>query len=320
MGQLVSISYSRLASFLRCPKQYKLQNIDKVQGAWSMWSIQGNTTHKLLEKLSKAPQKENIKRFGNEMIAEAKFPVEQILRAIYDVEEWFDMFKFKNDIIAAEKWFSLQIDGIYKLNGIIDRIDKHPDGVIEVIDYKTGFYQYTDKDLIASTQLDIYALAAFEMFDTENVIVTYENINGKPGQTTVSVAKYRSDVDDIKDRIGMYVENLKQTIKDGSFNANVGPHCRYCAFNKMCDDFKGFLAWNEMDPHMDIEDLLKLYDKSKGQEKYAKQVSWAVRERIGEVLGTGQMTEVELDGIKASLKAGKLILRGSIKTGDNNGK
>lgn len=316
MGEL-SISYSRLAGFLRCPKQYKLQNIDRAEGAWNMWSIQGSTTHKLLEKLSKDPKRENIKKFGNEMIKEAKFPVDQILRAIYDVDIWFDPNKFKNKVLKAEGWFSIIIDGSYKLNGVMDRVDQLADGSIEVIDYKTGFYQYTDKDLLSSTQLDIYALAAFELYKVDKVMVTYENVNGKPGHTTFSVLKHKGEVKDIKERISAYVENLRQTLKSGEFNANVGPHCRYCAFNKVCSDFKGFLAWNEMTPDMNIEDLLRLYDKAKGQEKYAKQVSWALRERIGEFLGVGQMTEIELDGLKATLKSGQLILRGSI-SGDKS--
>lgn len=311
---LISISYSKLASFLRCPKQYKLQNIDKAEGAWSMWSIQGNTTHKLLEKLSVDPKRENIKKFGNELIAEGKFPVEQVLRAILDVEAWFDASKFRNKMLAAEKWFSLNINGVYKLNGIIDRLDQPTDDTLEVVDYKTGFYQYTDRDLAASVQLDIYALAVFEMYSVNRVIVTYENINGKPGNTTFSIPKYRTEQAEIKERISAYVENVKSSISENQFNANVGPHCRYCAFNKVCEDFKGFLAWNEMTPEMNIEDLFKIYDKAKAQEKYSKQVSWAVRERIGEMLTHSQITEAELDGLKADFKMGQLIIRGHIKS------
>lgn len=318
MGDMISISYSKLNSFLRCPKQYKLQNIDKAQGAWSMWSIQGSVTHKLLEKLASDPKKENIAKFGNEIISEAKFPVEQVLRAIEDVTNWFDMFKFQNEIIGTEKWFSIVVDNSYRLNGIMDRVDRHPDGTIEVIDYKTGFFQYTDKQLIESTQLDVYTIAASEIYKADKIMVTYENINGKPGNSTYSVARHNSEIEAAKLRVSAYIENFKQTLRDNQFNANVGPHCRFCAFNKICDDFKGYLAWNEMTPEMSIEDLLKLYDKAKAQERYSKQVSWAVRERIGEHLGVGQITEIELDGIRATLKAGRLTIRGSINS-DSNG-
>jgi CRISPR/Cas system-associated exonuclease Cas4 (RecB family) len=301
---------------LRCPKQYKYQNIDKVKGAWSMWAIQGSVTHKLLEKLASNPSAENIEKYGNEMIASGDYPVELVLRAIQDVSSWFDLFKFKNKIIGVEAWFSIVVDDSYRLNGVMDRVDLHDDGTIEVIDYKTGFFQYTEKQLFESVQLDIYAVAAASLYNAEKIMITYENINGKPGSTTYSVIKNKFEIEQSKARITSYIENFKNTIAKETFNANVGPHCRFCAFNKICDDFRGYLDWNEMTPDMDITDLLKLYDKSKAQERYAKQVSWAVRERIGEFLGVGPVTEFELDGLKANYKAGKLMIKGSIK-GDN---
>ena len=68
--------------------------------------------------------------------------------------------------IAVEAPFMLQIDPgdggePISFAGRLDRIDRHPDGSIEIVDYKTGKSR-TQKDVDADDQLSAYALALRE--------------------------------------------------------------------------------------------------------------------------------------------------------------
>jgi RecB family exonuclease len=58
-----------------------------------------------------------------------------------------------------EKFFKLKINQKICLIGKIDRVDQLPDGIIEIIDYKTG-KKPAAKELENDLQLAIYALAA----------------------------------------------------------------------------------------------------------------------------------------------------------------
>jgi putative RecB family exonuclease len=83
---------------------------------------------------------------------------DHLLRRFYERE-----LASLSDAIGIEQGFTLELDAPdggppIKVNGVLDRIDRHPDGSIEFIDYKTGRAQSqgrVDRD----EQLTTYALA-----------------------------------------------------------------------------------------------------------------------------------------------------------------
>ena len=65
--------------------------------------------------------------------------------------------------VALERYFVLELDAPdgsepILVNGVIDRIDRHPDGSIEIIDYKTGRSK-SQTQVDNDDQLSTYALA-----------------------------------------------------------------------------------------------------------------------------------------------------------------
>jgi RecB family exonuclease len=72
----------------------------------------------------------------------------------------------RTEALLFEVGFTLQLDPRdgsppVRLNGVIDRVDRHPDGSIEIIDYKTGRPQ-TQGKVDTDEQLTTYALAIRE--------------------------------------------------------------------------------------------------------------------------------------------------------------
>jgi ATP-dependent DNA helicase UvrD/PcrA len=70
-----------------------------------------------------------------------------------------------------EQPFSLRVDGL-RVTGRIDRVDRHPDGTYEVIDYKTGSARRA-AELQRDLQLGVYALAAKEVFRFDPLSLSY---------------------------------------------------------------------------------------------------------------------------------------------------
>ena len=65
----------------------------------------------------------------------------------------------------------MRVDGL-RVTGRIDRVDRHPDGRYEVIDYKTGSARRA-VELQRDLQLGVYALAAREVFRFEPLSLSY---------------------------------------------------------------------------------------------------------------------------------------------------
>ena len=73
-----------------------------------------------------------------------------------------------------EKAFSFRL-GPHLLRGRVDRVDRHPDGTHELIDYKTGRPK-TPAQLRDDVQLAVYAMAAQDAWDLEAARQSYHYV------------------------------------------------------------------------------------------------------------------------------------------------
>ena len=175
----MELSFTRLRVFLECPWKYKLMFAQGQRIAPTPASSLGISLHKALEAFHRAG--------GGDL---------QDLLACYE-RSWFDgafaddetrrLWRLKGRrilerYVEAERERRTEIEGlerefIYPLDrhtvrGMIDRIDRHPDGAIEIIDYKTQFDADFEEPAEKSLQLRFYALGARECFAWTPAIIT----------------------------------------------------------------------------------------------------------------------------------------------------
>jgi RecB family exonuclease len=152
---------------------------------------------------------------------------EPVLRRFYERE-----LISPAEALVFEQPFVLALnpgDGVpIHFKGVIDRIDRHPDGSIEVIDYKTGRTK-TQRDVDEDEQLSAYALALRSG-------AVADPVSGEPlpapsrltlyfAESDLALSTTRSDeqLDAFRDRLVA----IAARIRSGDFAAN--PEYRRCA-------------------------------------------------------------------------------------------
>lgn len=116
--------------------------------------------------------------------------------------------------------------GNYLILGYIDRIDLYEDEVI-IIDYKTGKWEVSQKDLPNNLQLGIYALATSLAFPGKKITAElYYLRSGRHKRHTFS----SDDLENVKLNI---INSIQEIINDNSFSPTSNTRtCSYCEHAK----------------------------------------------------------------------------------------
>ena len=249
-------SYSELATYERCPYQYRFKYVLRIPVRASYNASFGTTLHATLEEFFQAMQAREAAPQGTLFSApqktEEKFtaPTLKELLEMFErhwLEEWYPTkkliaeYKQKGlDFLRAfyhkhegnwpkikylEKEFTVRIAG-FAVHGFIDRVDDVGNNKVEIIDYKTGKSPLKPKK--DNEQLMLYAIAMEDVFEHKPVRVSYyyTDINDKH-----SFAVNAKRLDEVK----VWVLDLAQKIRSGDFTATPGHVCLSCEFREICD-------------------------------------------------------------------------------------
>jgi DNA helicase-2/ATP-dependent DNA helicase PcrA len=256
-------SYSQLAAFGKCPYQYKLGFILRVpvfgKGVFSYGKSIHETLEQFFKQIFEKIENKQADLFGDtkKKPAQAKIgdlikfeELKKIFQAKWN-DEWYaskeqrekyfkkagESLKTFYDLIkdqpcqteAVEKTFFLKVKD-YSIKGVIDRIDRLPDGSIVLIDYKTGEAK-EEKTISAENkmQLLIYQIAAEEvMKEKVNKLVFYYIDNN-------STLEFLGEEKD-KDKVKQEIIKRMEAIRASDFSATPSQHtCDWCDFRNICD-------------------------------------------------------------------------------------
>ena len=258
-------SFSQIQSYETCPYKYKLAHVLKVPSKGNASFSFGQTMHSALQKFYERIQEFNavkqVSLFGTlepatQVSGGVKVPPVEELLKLYDqvwIEDWFQNTEQREAYyekgkqilrefykthegqwtipVSLEGWFKIKL-GEYILHGRIDRIDKLPDGTLEIIDYKTG----KSKDKVVGEdkeQLLIYQLATEQlpqyrhMGTTQKLTFYYINDNIK-----VSFLGTQEELSELQSKLISVIEK----IRSGEFTATPSQFvCGSCDFKDICD-------------------------------------------------------------------------------------
>jgi len=131
-----------------------------------------------------------------------------------------------SEAVWFERSFAFKI-GPHLLRGRVDRVDRHPDGTFELIDYKTGRAK-TEQELREDVQLSVYQMGARESWGIETSAQSYFYV--LTGEK-VPVAHSEEELE----RVRSTVTEIAAGILKQRFEPTPSPDvCRFCDYRIIC--------------------------------------------------------------------------------------
>jgi RecB family exonuclease len=236
------ISPSAINRWLICPKQYRLQDLERRAPHQEPSPVlaRANAVHHALERFYGLPDKDRVPA-NLERTLRAVWPehrrgafrtldeeIEHGRGALAMLALYGERFDLHTVPLAREQWLGAKLPSGVQVYGKVDRIDPLPGGGIEVIDYKTGTRQSEEQDLKHEPATWVYVAAAEAAYEEE---VRRIRLIYVPLGADVSWEPEREDVKALRKRL---ITTVAEIDADTVFPARPGPQCDWCAFRLRC--------------------------------------------------------------------------------------
>jgi CRISPR/Cas system-associated exonuclease Cas4 (RecB family) len=241
----MKLSYSAISSYLDCPLKYYFSYVEKRPTPDTPALAFGKSVHEALRWLYdvKTPEPHTASELLDYLdecwLKEGYSSPEERLRYFLHARSVLDLY-YRNNIVegealempvALEHKFLIDL-GFCELSGVIDRMDRLPDGTFEIMDYKTNRRMPPAKKLARDLQLPLYTAAAEKIWEVEVSRATFYYL---VLNHTHSVHVGRERVDEALDE----VRNVAAAVSDERFDPCKNNLCPWCDFIRDCPVWEG---------------------------------------------------------------------------------
>lgn len=161
----LELNYSKVRAYLDCPFLYRYIYVERRFAPPTSFSSLGLSVHKALARYHAAKGgdlSDLLAHYEDAWLhqgyATAQESMEFYNRGAQVLENWWLHFQENRaQVLYSEKSFEFPLEK-WRVKGTIDRVDRLPGGLVELIDYKMGFEGRTGEDVAGSLQLSIYAI------------------------------------------------------------------------------------------------------------------------------------------------------------------
>jgi DNA helicase II / ATP-dependent DNA helicase PcrA len=233
-GRGLMLSASDLDTYRICPLKYKFARVFRIPQEPTIHQRFGIVLHQVLERFHAAGggPLSRLKELFEIAWRRSGFggsDDEQQFRE-RAVEALARYWRLDRGSDAEPVWFERSFAfklGPHLLRGRVDRVDRHPDGSYELIDYKTGKAK-TSEELREDLQLSLYQMGARESWRLETSAQSYFYV--LTGEK-VPVEHSEEELDRVKDTVAEIAGGiLKQR-----FEPTPSPEiCRFCDYRIIC--------------------------------------------------------------------------------------
>lgn len=236
----VEISFSRIQTYQRCPWMYHLvYNLGWRSGPNSGMAM-GLSLHRTLEAYHNPTNTE--KTFDRLMNFFDEFWVNEGFRTTQETLDAYDQGRkileryFKTDasrtstVISTEKEFHLPMGENVHFRWTLDRLDQHPDGSYEIVEYKSNPHNWTEERRSNDLQMTLYAWGMKKALGTSSIKLKYYFLSSNE-----QITAHRNDAQ-LRTAEAL-INSVAEKIHSGSFEPNFD-HCSKCEFSNRCTKYR----------------------------------------------------------------------------------
>lgn len=249
-----SLSPSKVATFKNCALAFRFSAIDKLPEPPSEPAIKGTTVHRALELLLAEPADQRTPeraethlgtaleemRSGEEW-AELGLDDEAAQRFTSDVHEMTRRYFTLEDPrrvepVGLELMLTAEINGV-TVRGIIDRLERAPDGSLVITDYKTGRAPGAAQEQSRLGGVHFYAFLCHEHFGELPSRIQLMYLGGEP--QIISTTPSEQSIRGLRNRVGAVWSAVERACEHEDFRPKPSALCNWCAFKQYCPAFGG---------------------------------------------------------------------------------
>jgi putative RecB family exonuclease len=245
----VTYSYSRIASFDKCPRAYRYRYLDKIPEAFtSVEAHMGRAVHGALAWLYETRESDAeptlpdlLGKFDEEWTA-GLTPRVKLIRRDDSFEARRGLGRemlaghhagpFREDrltTVATEQDLRTRLDGAYNFRGIVDRLAEDGNGELHLIDYKTTGRPPLTLDDETALQLRSYGMLVLEHHGGRRARLTYQYLKNQ-SELGETFEEYQAP-----DLARNLARRIERTESADEFPARPSGLCAWCGYREICD-------------------------------------------------------------------------------------
>lgn len=239
---------------MQCPLQFRLRFVDKIPEPRNSAMLKGTLVHKVLEDMFGLP---SGLRTAETVIATVASEWEHVAAKTDMLEESLQDTTVEELVASAKEllqaYFQLEdprnlhpsglelgvetvLPSGLRLRGFIDRVETAPNGMVRIIDYKTGKAPDSRFTHEFTFQMRMYALLYREAYGIVPARTQLLFLGGGNPQT-LTFDPTNSDVDAFAQEILDIWFKIATRLESGVFETKTSKLCDWCYFQKMCPAF-----------------------------------------------------------------------------------
>lgn len=239
---ILTLSPSRIKTYQQCPRKYYYTYVAKLpRKDWAHFHL-GTMVHGVLEFFHAEYRKDggefNLKRLMKEAFQKQReamkkenteLSIEILTQARDLLAEYLKRMETNGigaEIISLEEDFNIKIDDKYSVQGIVDRIDRDPDGVMHIKDYKTT----KNAKYMEPFQLQVYGIHLLNKYpDIDRFRGSYIMLRhgGKP-------ISYDFNAQDVKKERQVVLDYALKITQEERWITKPSALCDWCDFKDPC--------------------------------------------------------------------------------------